>query len=125
MVTANVKQIRRRDLDRVRNQGLAHHRRLRSGHGRFQQGLIANTRCAAVSSEHCTVDRFDGFDRQMLEPLAQERRLKSAVFFLINRFAVVAAVSGSITGWMGVKTIEPPGWIVTFTLSPTLIRARS
>jgi hypothetical protein len=61
----------------------------------------------------------------MLERLAQERRLKSAAFFLIKRLAVVAAVSESIAGWMGVKTIEPPGWTVTFTLSPTLIRARS
>src|SRR4030095_10536323 len=102
-----------------------HHRRLRSGHGRFQQRFIANASCATVGGEHFTVNRFDGFDRQMLERLAQERRLKSAAFFLIKRLAVVAAVSGSITGWMGVKTIEPPGWTVTFTLSPTLIRARS
>ena len=101
------------------------HRRLRSGYGRFQQRLIANTSCATVGSEHFAVNRFDGFDRQMLERLAQERRLKSAAFFLIKRLAVVAAVPGSITGWMGVKTIEPPGWTVTFTLSPTLIRARS
>src|SRR4030095_5055612 len=83
------------------------------------------TSCATVGSEHFAVNRFDSFDRQMLERLAQERRLKSAAFFLIKRRAVVAAVSGSIRGWMGVKTIEPPGWIVTFTLSPTLIRARS
>ena len=101
------------------------HRRLRSGYGRFQQRLIANTSCATVGSEHFAVNRFDGCDRQMLERLAQERRLKSAAFFLIKRLAVVAAVSGSIAGWMGVKTIEPPGWTVTFTLSPTLIRARS
>ena len=125
MVAADVKQIRGRDLDRIRNEGLAHHRRLRSGYGRFQQRLIANTSCATVGSEHFAVNRFDGLDRQMLERLAQERRLKSAAFFLIKRLAVVAAVSESIAGWMGVKTIEPPGWTVTFTLSPTLIRARS
>src|SRR5438874_11447000 len=61
----------------------------------------------------------------MLERFAQDRRLKSAAFFLINCFAVVAAVSESIAGWIGVKTMEPPGWTVTFTLSPTLTRARS
>ena len=96
MVAADVKQIRGRDLDRIRNEGLAHHRRLRSGYGRFQQHLIANTSCATVGSEHFAVNRFDGFERQMLERLAQERRLKSAAFFLIKRLAVVAAVSESI-----------------------------
>src|SRR5262249_38542992 len=125
MVATNVEQICRRDLDRIRNEGLAHHCRLRSGHSRFQQGFIANTSCATVGSEHFTVNCFDGFDVEMLERLAQERRLKSAAFFLINRLAIVAAVSGSIAGWIGVKTIEPLGWTVTFTLSPTLIRARS
>jgi hypothetical protein len=45
--------------------------------------------CAGAFSGH------DGFDRQMLERLAQERRLKSAAFFLIKRLAVVAAVSES------------------------------
>ena len=64
---------------------------------------------AAMGREHFTVNRFDGFDRQILERLAQDKRLKSAAFFLIKRFAVLAAVSGSITGWIGVKTIEPPG----------------
>ena len=62
-----------------------------------------------MGGEHFAVNRFDGLDRQMLERLAQERRLKSAAFFLIKRLVVVAAVRGSITGWMGVKTIEPPG----------------
>src|SRR5207244_10967626 len=61
----------------------------------------------------------------MLERVAQDKRLKSAAFFLINCFAVFAAVSESIAGWIGVKTMEPPGWTVTFTLSPTLTRARS
>src|SRR5207253_10096740 len=122
MVAANVKQIRCRDLDRVRNEGLAHHRRLRSSHGRFQQCLIANTSCATVGSEHFAVNRFDGFERQMLERLAQERRLKSAAFFLIKRLAVVAAVSGSIYGGVGLKMIEPAVWAVTFTFSATLIR---
>src|SRR4030095_9194187 len=120
MVAANIKQICRRDLDRVRNERLAHHRRLWSGHGRFEQCLIANTGCATVGSEHFAMNRFDGFDRQMLERLAQERRLKRAVFFLIKRLAVLAAVSGSITGWVGVKKIEPPGWTVTGTLVPPL-----
>jgi hypothetical protein len=62
-----------------------------------------------MGSEHFAVNRFDGLDRQMLERLAQDKRLKSAAFFLIKRFAVLAAVSGSIVGWIGVKTIEPPG----------------
>jgi hypothetical protein len=61
-----------------------------------------------MGSEHFTVNRFDGLDRRMLERLAQDKRLKSAAFFLIKRFAVFAAVSGSIMGWIGVKTIEPP-----------------
>ena len=55
------------------------------------------------------MNRFDGLDRQMFERLAQDRRLKSAAFFLIKRFAVIAAVSGSMMGWIGVNTIEPPG----------------
>ena len=62
-----------------------------------------------MGGEHFAMNRFDGFDRQMLERLAQDKRRKSAAFFLIKRFAVLAAVSGSITGWIGVKTIEPPG----------------
>ena len=62
-----------------------------------------------MGGEHLTVNRFEGLDRQMLERLAQDKRLKSAAFFLIKRFAVLAAVSESIVGWIGVKTIEPPG----------------
>jgi len=86
------------------------HRRLRSGYGRFQQRLIANTSCATVGSEHFAVNRFDGCDRQMLERLAQERRLKSAAFFLIKRLAVVAAVPGSITdGWVSKRSSRRDG----------------
>jgi len=62
-----------------------------------------------MGGEHFAVNRFDGLDRQMLERLAQDKRLKSAAFLLIKRFAVLAAVSESIVGWIGVKTIEPPG----------------
>ena len=62
-----------------------------------------------MGGEHFAVNRFDGLDRQMLERLAQDKRLKSAAFLLIKRFAVLAAVSGSMMGWIGVKTIEPPG----------------
>jgi len=62
-----------------------------------------------MGGEHFAVNRFDGLDRQMLERLAQDKRLKSAAFFLIKRFAVLAAVSAPIMGWIGVKTIEPPG----------------
>ena len=62
-----------------------------------------------MGSEHFMVNRFDGLDRQMLERFAQDKRLKSAAFFLTKRLAVLAAVSESITGWIGVKTIEPPG----------------
>ena len=51
-----------------------------------------------MSGEHFTVNRFDGLDRQMLERFAQDKRLKSAAFFLIRRFAVLAAVSGSMMG---------------------------
>ena len=65
--------------------------------------------------ENLTVNRFDGFDSQVLECLAQESRLKRAAFILIKRLAVVAAVSGSIAGWIGVRTIEPPVWTVTLT----------
>ena len=56
------------------------------------------TSCAAVRSERFAVNRFDGFDPQMLERLAQDKRLKSAAFLLIKRFAALAAVSGSIVG---------------------------
>ena len=62
-----------------------------------------------MGGEYFAVNRFDGFDRQMLERLAQDKRLKSAAFFLIKRFAVLAAVSESMMGWIGVNTIEPPG----------------
>ena len=61
-----------------------------------------------MSCQNLTVNRFDGCDRQILERLIQERRLKSFAFFLINRFAVLLAASASIAGWMGVKTMEPP-----------------
>ncbi len=61
-----------------------------------------------MGGEHLTVNRFEGLDRQMLERLAQDKRLKSAAFFLIKRLAVLAAVCESIMGWIGVKTIEPP-----------------
>jgi hypothetical protein len=115
MIAANVKEIRRPDLDRIRDERLAHHRGLRRGNGRFKQCFIANTSRAAVGSKHFTVNRFDGSDRQMLERLAQDKRLNSAAFFLISRLAVLAAVSESIDGWIGVKTIEPPGCTVTLT----------
>jgi hypothetical protein len=62
-----------------------------------------------MGREHFTVNRFDRLNRQMLERFAQDKRLKSAAFFLINRLAVLAAVSESIKGWIGVKTMEPPG----------------
>ena len=62
-----------------------------------------------MGSEHFAMNRFDGLERQMLERLAQDKRLKSAAFFLIKRFAVLADVSGSMVGWIGVNTIEPPG----------------
>jgi len=79
------------------------------GDSRLEQCLIAKSSRATMSGEHFTLNRFDGLDRQMLERFAQDKRLKSAVFFLINRFAVFAAVSGSIMGWIDVKTIEPLG----------------
>src|SRR5204862_7599660 len=94
----------------------------RRGHGRFQQCLIANSSRAAMRGEDFTVNPFDGRHRQMFERLAQDKRLKSAAFFLIKCLAALAAVFCSITGWIGVKTIEPPGCAVTFTLSPTLAR---
>ncbi len=109
VVFTNVKKICRCDFDWIRNERLPHHRCLRRGHGRFKECLVANPSRATVGSDHFAMNRFDGVDRQMLERLAQDKRLKSAAFFLIKRFAVLAAVSGSITGWIGVKTIEPPG----------------
>ena len=115
MVATNLKEIRLRDLDPIRNHPLAHHGGLRRGNRRFEQCFIANTGCAAVGGEHLTLDRLDGLDGQMLERPAQDKRLKSAAFFLISRLAVLAAVSESIAGWIGVKTIEPPGCTVTLT----------
>src|SRR5262245_6812385 len=109
MITANVKQICCCDLERIGNERLTHHGRLRRGHRRLEQSLIANSSRAAMSGEHFTMNRFDCPRRQMLERLAQDKRLKSAVFFLIKRLAVFAAVSESITGSIGVRTIEPPG----------------
>ena len=81
----------------------------------FNSAGIANAGGATMGYEHFTVNRFDGFDSQVLECLAQESRLKRAAFILIKRLAVVAAVSGSIAGWIGVRTIEPPVWTVTLT----------
>ena len=51
-----------------------------------------------MSAEHFAVNRLDRLDSEMLERLAQERRLKSAAFFLISRLAVRAAASESIAG---------------------------
>ena len=109
IIAANVKQVRRSDFERIRNEGLAHHGSLRCCHGRFEQRLIANSSGAAMGREHFTVNRFYGANRQMLERFAQDKRLKSAAFFLIKRLAVLAAVPESITGSIGVRTIEPPG----------------
>ena len=98
MVAANVEEVRGRDLDRFGHQRLAHHGCLRRSHRGFEQRFIANSGCAPMSGEHFAVNRLDRLDSEMLERLAQERRLKSAAFFLISRLAVRAAVSESIAG---------------------------
>lgn len=54
------------------------------------------------------MNRFYGGNSQMPDRFAQDKRLKRAEFFLINRFAAAAAVLGVMVGRTGVKTIEPP-----------------
>lgn len=51
-----------------------------------------------MGGKHFPVDRFDGSDPQMLERLAQDKRLNNAEFFLINRFVIAFALAGSMVG---------------------------
>ena len=125
MITANIKQIGRSEFERIGNEGFAHHGGLRRGYRRFKQRFVPKAGRSAVSPQHFAVNRFHRFDGQMLDLATQDNRLKSAEFFLINRFAAAAAALGSIVGRMGVSTIEPPAWTLTFTWSPTFNRVKS
>jgi hypothetical protein len=78
-----------------------------------------------MRGQHLSVNRFNRSNSQMNNCFAQDKRLKSAEFFLINRLAAAPAFFGSIAGRTGVKTIEPPSCTVTVTWSPTFTRARS
>jgi hypothetical protein len=78
-----------------------------------------------VPRQDLRVDRLHGRSSQMANCFAQDKRLKSAEFFLISRFAAAPAFFGSIVGRTGVKTIEPPSCTVTVTWSPTFTRAKS
>jgi len=78
-----------------------------------------------VRRQHFGVNRFHCGDGEMENCFAQDKRLKSAEFLLINRLAAAPAFFGSIAGRIGVKTIEPPSCRVTVTWSPTFTRARS
>jgi hypothetical protein len=51
-----------------------------------------------VRGQDFTMNRYDRVDGQMLERFLQDKRLNKAVFFLIKRLAVVAAVFESIVG---------------------------
>lgn len=75
--------------------------------------------------QHLSVNSFDHGNGQMNQWFAQDKRLKSVEFFLINRLAAAPAFFGSIAGRTGVKTIEPPSCTVTVTWSPNLTRAKS
>jgi hypothetical protein len=66
--------------------------------------MIARTQSVSLGAA-CRPRRLlaNGADR-----FAQDKRLKRAEFFLINRFAAAAAVLGAMVGRSGVKTIEQP-----------------
>ena len=62
----------------------------------------------AMRCQDLVMNRLYRRNSQMSDQFAQDKRLKRAEFFLINRFAVAAAVLGAMVGRTGVKTIEPP-----------------
>jgi hypothetical protein len=115
MVAAKIKQIGRGDLDRIGHQRLTHHRRLGRRHGGLQQCFIANAACSAVRRQDFCVNRLDRRNCQVTNCFTQDKRLKSAEFFLISRLAAATAFFGSMVGRSGVKTIEPPSCTVTVT----------
>lgn len=78
-----------------------------------------------MRGQHLSVNRFNRGNSQMDNCFAQDKRLKSAEFFLINRLAAALAFFGSRAGRTGVKTIDPPSCTVTVTWSPTFTRAKS
>lgn len=115
LVAAKIKQIGCGDLDRIRHQRLAHHRRLGRSHGGLQQCVIANAAGSAVRRQDFRVNRLDRRNCQVMNCFSQDKRLKSAEFFLISCLAAAAAFFGSMVGRSGVKTIEPPSCTVTVT----------
>src|SRR5204863_9740726 len=115
----------RSHFNRIRYQGLTHHGRLRRRHGRFEQRLIANATRPAVRRQDFAVNRLYRRDCEMTNCCTQDKRLKSAEFFLIKRFAAAAAFFESTAGRIGVSTMDPPSCTVTLSWSPILIRARS
>ena len=80
MVTAKIKKIGRRDFDRIVNQWRTAKRRLRRGDGGFEQRAVAQSRAAAVRSQHLAMDGEDRRDIEVNQDWCQAKRLnKSAL----------------------------------------------
>jgi len=108
VISAKIKKISRGDFYWIGDGQLSHHRGFWCRHRRFEEGLVLDTARSTMRCQDLAMNRLYGGNSQMPDRFAQDKRLKRAEFFLINRFAAAAAALGAMVGRTGVKTIEPP-----------------
>jgi hypothetical protein len=108
VISAKIKKISRGDFYRIGDERLSRQRGLWCRHCRFKERFVPDTARSVMRCQDLVMNRLYRRNSQMSDQFAQDKRLKRAEFFLINRFAVAAAVLGAMVGRTGVKTIEPP-----------------